>query len=83
MSAEYQYKKSVENMIEALANMNQVVENLNDAKLHAQASNIISDEEKAHRLEGKCARLEVDARNLRSMIGEALDKFNEDADTSS
>ena len=76
MSASFQYKKSVENLIAALANMNQVANNLNDAKLHARASYSISKDEQAHELEGNCARLEVDAFELRATIGEALDTFN-------
>ena len=81
--AEQLQKSSMENLIEALANMNQVYEDLNVASLNASASNIISDREQEHRLEGSIRQLMVDASELKHDIGDLLDEHNSEADTSS
>ena len=74
--AEQLQKSSMADLIEALADMNQVYERLNDAMLNAQASNIVSNSDKEHQLEGECRRALVLASDLRHGIGDILNEHN-------
>lgn len=77
MSLKYQREQAIEKMTDAIADMNQVYESLSDASLHAQASNIISNEDADHALEGEARGLMVTASNLRSEIGDILSEYKD------
>lgn len=77
MSLKYQREQAIEKMTDAIADMNQVYESLSDASLHAQACNIISNDDADHKLEGEARSMMVLASDLRSQIGDILSEYKD------